>query len=144
MPVRPREINDQPTEARLRQIIRQLLDQEVRRLSLTATTNSTTVTTMGFVTVQEWAGSLPGHPVEVTLWSKQSVASVSGFDTFEFDTVQFDEAGSTEIQTLNTTAVVTFIPSTGVFTIDWGSTKTGTIYTISYGADARAIVAVAD
>ena len=35
MPHRARELNDQPTEARIRQVIRSILDQEVRRLMIT-------------------------------------------------------------------------------------------------------------
>lgn len=34
MPHRARELNDQPTEARIRQVIRSILDQEVRRLMI--------------------------------------------------------------------------------------------------------------
>lgn len=43
MPVRPREQNDVPTESRIRQVIRFLLQQEIRRLNNVNATLSTDV-----------------------------------------------------------------------------------------------------
>lgn len=194
MPVRPREINDQPTEARLRQVIRYLLDQEVRRLlnanaSLQAqvTTNTTniaanasgiatnvadidnverralarnnsgvlssrqlrpggggaSISETAFAGQQEWSVQIEEHPIEVTLWSKQTFTADAQFDSFQFDAVQFDQGEL--VQALNTTATVTYTPSGKTFTIDWGSSKSGTLYLINTGSgQAYTVVAVAD
>ena len=163
MPLRSREMNDQPTDGRLRQVIRSILNQEVRRLlttssSLTAlvaanTTNITTnasaiagliqVTTVPFTAVQVWTTSIASQPIEITLWTQQSISIDAEFDTFQFDAVQFDE--STIVSVLNRTATVTYNSDTRGLSIDWGSLKSGTIYIINFdSSSAFGIVAVAD
>ena len=44
MPVRPREMQDVPSESRIRQVIRSILDQEVRRLLASNSTLDAQVT----------------------------------------------------------------------------------------------------
>jgi len=194
MPVRPREMNDQPTDARIRQVIRHILNQEVRRLLNASTSLSATVATntsnisanasaiaqnvididnldrrraarnnegiisslglaagSGGVSVsstafsgqQTWTLTVPSHPIEVTLWKKQTFTADAQFDTFQFNAVQFDEGEL--IQAVDVSTQPTYTPSSGLFSVDWGTAKTGTIYLLKFGGGrSYGIVAVAD
>jgi hypothetical protein len=191
MPVRSREMNDQPTESRIRQIIRNILDQEVRRLisgssSLTgrvtvnegdiaANANSIAANVIAICnnqrrgaarnlvpgmqssnaltggagalvvptpfTAQVWEVQIVDHPIGVTLWSRQSFTTEALFDSFLFDAVLFDQA--VEVLAVNQTLGATYTPSTQTFSLDWGVSKTGTLYTITSG-DFTTVVAVTD
>lgn len=195
MPVRPRQITDTPTEARIRQVIRSILDQEVRRLlnanaalqSLVNTNTSNisanasaiaaaaddidnaerraaarnnegvisskaldgasgggvTSTDTSFTGEQTWTVSIDGMPVQVTLWERQSFSSAANFDTFQFDTVLFDQAE--EVLAETDSPSVTYNTTSQVLSIDWGSNKTGTLYLLNIGnGTAYAVIAVAD
>ena len=198
MPIRPREINDRTTESRLRQVIRQILNQEVKRLldanatldvqvaintsnistnasgiaqnvvdictnerrtlmphlglvtssSLGATGGAgVVVTEIGFVGEQVWNQSIDSQPISVTLWDRLSlVASVSAiFDSFQFDAVQFDEATAERTLQVDTTIQSEYTTAAQVFTIDWGVSKTGTLYLLNFGSGtAFSVIAVAD
>lgn len=196
MPVRPREINDQPTEARLREIIRYLLNQEVRRLlnanaalqsqvtqnTSDITANSTLITanateienntrrylmqpSLGLVTAagfgsagggggavitdtsfastQEWTISIEQQPIDVTLWARQSFTMDAQFDSFQFDSQPFNSG--VEVKAVDVTTQATYTPNTKVFSIDWGSAKSGILYLLNFGNGSHyAVVAVAD
>ena len=194
MPVRAREMNDQPSESRIRQIIRSILNQEIRRVltaessltgavdtntsniaanagaiaahdtdldnilrraaarnndglmsssSLTVDGSGVSVSSSPFAGTQVWSINVPSHPLEVTLWKQQSFSTNAAFDTFQFDAAQFDEG--VLILAVDQATSPTYVPATGLFSIDWGSAKSGTLHLLNFGGGSTfSVVAVAD
>lgn len=149
MPLRSREITDQTTEARLREVIRYMVNQEIRRLVKSTSSPITegggggtsvteTVTAQG--PAQVWTVTVPEPPL-LTTWDATSYIAGNGFNTFAFNTSQFN--ANTPVFSSGS-PTVSYDDFTNTLSIDWGSTKTGSISLLAFGSLGYAVIATAE
>lgn len=151
MPLRSREITDQTTEARLREVIRYMVNQEVRRLVKSTSSPiseggggssgsgvTETVTPQG--PAQVWTLTTPEPPL-LTTWDAEGYVPGNGFNTFQFNT-QALNAGETVFGPGSPT--VSYDSSTDILSIDWGTTKTGSTSLLAFGTLGYAVIATAE
>ena len=146
MPVRSRELSDQTTEARLREVIRYMVNQEIQRLVRSTTGpitggggSSITETTLTFF-AQVWDISVPEAPL-LTTWGAESFTPGGGFNVFRFNTKTFNSIEPT-LSSGGPTASYDSVTST--LSLDWGSPKSGTVSVLNYGGVGYGVIATAD
>lgn len=150
MPIRPREINDQITDSRLREVIRYMVNQEVTRLvkstSSPLTGGGSGPSTGGITetvlarTGQVWTVTVP-EPPSVTSWDATGYVPGDGFNTYTFDSSLFDPADPVFALGSPTWE---YDQSTTTLSLDWGSSKTGYVSLLNLGTLGYVAIAVAE
>ena len=150
MPIRPRELNDQTTHARLREVIRYMVNQEIQRMVRTTSgpiegrgggSGGTTITeTVLNFSAQVWELTVPEPPL-LTTWDADTYVPGGGYNTFSFNAKVFNDTTPVFAEGAPT---VSYDVSTTTLSIDWGSTKTGTVSTLAYGSVGYGVIAVAE
>lgn len=133
MPIRPREINDQITEARIRQIVASMMKGETRRVGGGGGSGGgTKAEVFTFTANADWSIPMLDEPV-ISLWLGDSTKHSSLFDLPTFGSVSFDAYNTTPGLVLSG-VTVSFSPELQMMTIHWGTPRTGTVTVLNHAS----------